>query len=159
MIKIIPPNKIIELYKNGLFPMAENSNSNIINLYQPKQRFLIPIKNFHIPTKLLKLFKKTHFTFKINTDFENVISRCQLSKRKDEGTWINAVILNTYINLHYKGLCHSVECFDNKKLIGGLYGVHIGGCFFGESMFSDVSNVSKFCLLYLIAILKKNLFA
>ena len=138
--------------------MAESSNSKIINFYQPDNRFLIPINNFHIPKKLFKLFKKNNYTFKINTEFENVISRCQLTKRKDKDTWINDIILDSYINLHYKKMCHSVECFNDKKLIGGLYGVHIGGCFFGESMFSETSNASKFCLLYLIAILKKNLF-
>lgn len=139
--------------------MAENISSEIINLYQPKKRFLIPINNFHIPKKLFKLFKKNNYTFKINSEFENVILKCQLANRRDDGTWINDIILNTYINLHYKKMCHSIECYNEDKLVGGLYGVHIGGCFFGESMFSNLSNTSKFCLLYLIAILKKNLFS
>ena len=139
--------------------MADNSTSKIINLYQPKKRFIIPIENFHIPKKLFKLFKKNTYTFKINNDFENFISKCQLANRKDKGTWINNIILDTYINLHYQKMAHSVECYNQNKLIGGLYGVHIGGCFFGESMFSDLANTSKFCLLFLIAILKKNLFS
>ena len=67
--------------------------------------------------------------------------------------------INSYLNLHYEKMAHSVECYDQNRLIAGLYGVHIGGCFFGESMFSELSNTSKFCLLYLIAILKKNLFS
>ena len=139
--------------------MADNASSEIINLYQPKKRFIIPIENFHVPKKLFKLFKKNTCTFKITHNFENVISKCQLANRKDKGTWINNIILDTYINLHYQKMAHSVECYNQDKLIGGLYGVHIGGCFFGESMFSDLSNTSKFCLLYLIAILKKNLFS
>ena len=139
--------------------MAESSFSKAVNLYQPKKRLLIPINNFHIPKKLFKLFKNTKYTFKINTEFENVILNCQSAKRKDNGTWINNIILDTYINLHYQNISHSIECYDKKKLVGGLYGVHIGGCFFGESMFSNLSNTSKFCLLYLIAILKKNLFS
>ena len=126
---------------------------------QPKKRFIIPIENFHVPKKLFKLFKKNTYTFKINNDFENVISKCQLANRKDKGTWINNIILDTYINLHYQKMAHSVECYNQNKLIGGLYGVHIGGCFFGESMFSDLTNTSKFCLLFLIAILKKNFFS
>ena len=138
--------------------MAEKLSSEVVNIYQPKKRFLIPINNFHIPKKLFKLFKKNNFDFKINEDFETVILKCQLSKRKDNGTWINKTIIDTYINLHKEKIAHSVECYDQNKLIGGLYGVHIGGCFFGESMFNDVTNTSKFCLLYLIAILKKNLF-
>lgn len=139
--------------------MAEKLSSDVVNLYQPKKRFLIPIKNFHVPKKLFKLFKKNNYIFRVNNDFENVISQCQLGNRKDGETWINDIILNTYINLYQKKLCHSIECYDENKLVGGLYGVHIGSCFFGESMFSKVSNASKFCLLYLIAILKKNLFS
>ena len=135
--------------------MADNASSEIINLYQPKKRFIIPIDNFHVPKKLFKLFKRNNYTFKINNNFENVISKCQLANRKDNGTWINSVILDSYINLHNKKMAHSVECYNQNQLIGGLYGVHIGGCFFGESMFSELSNTSKFCLLYLIAILKK----
>ena len=139
--------------------MAENAESEIVNLYQPKKRFIIPIDNFHVPKKLFKLFKRNTYTFKINNNFKNVISKCQLANRKDNGTWINNIILDSYVNLHYEKIAHSVECYDQNQLIGGLYGVHIGGCFFGESMFSEISNTSKFCLLYLIAILKKNLFS
>ncbi len=139
--------------------MAERSSDETINFYQPKKRFLVPIDNFHIPRKLFNLFKKNSYTFKVNNNFANVISQCQLANRKDKGTWINDIILNSYINLYHNKMCHSIECYDENRLIGGLYGVHIGGCFFGESMFSKVSNTSKFCLLYLIAILKKNLFS
>ena len=139
--------------------MADNADSVVINLYQPKKRFLIPINNFHVPKKLFKLFKKNTFTFKINNNFESVISKCQLANRKDNGSWINSIILDSYLNLHYEKMAHSVECYDQNRLIAGLYGVHIGGCFFGESMFSELSNTSKFCLLYLIAILKKNSFS
>jgi len=139
--------------------MADNAESEVINLYQPKKRFIIPINNFHVPKKLFKLFKKNTYTFKINNNFENVISKCQLANRKDNGTWINSVILDSYLNLHYEKRAHSVECYNQNQLIGGLYGVHIGGCFFGESMFSELSNISKFCLLYLVAILKKNSFS
>ena len=139
--------------------MAENAESEVVNLYQPKKRFIIPIDNFHVPKKLFKLFKRNTYTFKINNNFENVIAKCQLANRKDNGTWINSIILDSYLNLHNERMAHSVECYNQNKLIGGLYGVHIGGCFFGESMFSELSNTSKFCLLYLIAILKKNSFS
>jgi leucyl/phenylalanyl-tRNA--protein transferase len=157
--KIIPVSNLLDFYKKGLFPMADNAESEVINLYQPKKRFIIPINNFHVPKKLFKLFKKNNYTFKINNNFENVISKCQLANRKDNGTWINSIILDSYLNLHYEKRAHSVECYNQNQLIGGLYGVHIGGCFFGESMFSELSNISKFCLLYLVAILKKNSFS
>ncbi|MDB2349225.1 leucyl/phenylalanyl-tRNA--protein transferase [Alphaproteobacteria bacterium] len=159
MSKIIPVSNLLDFYKKGLFPMADSVNSETINLYQPKKRFLIPIENFHVPKKLFKLFKRNSYTYKINNNFENVISKCQLANRKDNSTWINSIILDSYLNLHFKKIAHSIECYDKNKLVGGLYGVHIGGCFFGESMFSELSNTSKFCLLYLIAILKKNLFS
>ena len=139
--------------------MADNADSEVINLYQPKKRFIIPINNFHVPKKLFRLFKRNNYTFKINNNFESVISKCQLANRKDNGTWINSIILDSYLNLHYEKRAHSVECYDQNQVIGGLYGVHIGGCFFGESMFSELPNTSKFCLLYLVAILKKNLFS
>ena len=139
--------------------MADNANTEVINLYQPKKRFIIPIDNFHVPKKLFKLFRRNTYTYKINKNFKNVISKCQLANRKDNGTWINNIILDSYLNLHYQKIAHSVECYDQNQLIGGLYGVHIGGCFFGESMFSKLPNTSKFCLLYLIAILKKNSFS
>ena len=139
--------------------MAKKSSSNIVSLYQPEKRFIIPIDKFHIPKKLFKLFKKNQYIYKIDHDFENVISQCQLVKRNHDGSWINNIIINSYINLFYNKMCHSVECYKDKKLVGGLYGVHIGSCFFGESMFSTETNTSKFCLLYLMAILKKNLFS
>jgi len=157
--KIIPVSNLLDFYKKGLFPMADNANTEVINLYQPKKRFIIPIDNFHVPKKLFKLFRSNTYTFKINYNFKNVISKCQLANRKDNGTWINNIILDSYLNLHYEKIAHSVECYNQNQLIGGLYGVHIGGCFFGESMFSELSNTSKFCLLYLIAILKKNSFS
>ena len=91
----------------------------------------------------------------INFDFERVIFNCQNTNRKSNGTWINNIILDTYIQLFKANKCHSVECYDRDNLVGGLYGLQIGGCFFGESMFSIKSNTSKYCLLFLIAILKK----
>ena len=129
--------------------MAERSTEETVNLYQPKKRFLIPINNFHVPRKLYKLFKHTKYTFRLNHNFEEVISQCQSSNRKDDGTWINDIILNSYINLYHNKMCHSIECYDDRTLIGGLYGVHIGGCFFGESMFSRETDGSKIALAYL----------
>ena len=102
--------------------------------------------------------KKKKYSFKIDQNFAKVIELCKEIKRKDKDTWINEIILDTYIELHKIGKCHSVECYEDDNLIGGLYGLHIGSCFFGESMFSLKTNTSKFCLLYLLAILKKNNF-
>ncbi len=139
--------------------MADSKYSEEIKFYKPKLRFIIPISNFHYPKKLFSEFKKTKYTFKIDQNFSKVIELCKEVKRKDQDTWINEIILDTYIELHKIGKCHSVECYEEDKLIGGLYGLHIGSCFFGESMFSLKTNTSKFCLLYLLAILKKNNFS
>ena len=158
MSKIIELNNLIEFYKKGYFPMAESKHSDEIRFYKPKVRFIIPISNFHCPKKLFKEFKKTKYIFKINFNFSEVIKICKEIIRKDKDTWINNIILDTFIELHRLGKCHSVECYENTKLIGGLYGLHLGSCFFGESMFSFKTNTSKFCLLYLLAILKKNNF-
>ena len=138
--------------------MADSKYSEEIKFYKPKLRFIIPISNFQYPKKLFNEFKKSKYSFKIDQDFAKVIELCKEIKRKDKDTWINDIILNTFIELYKIGKSHSVECYENNKLIGGLYGLHLGSCFFGESMFSFRTNTSKFCLLYLLAILKKNNF-
>ena len=155
MIKIIDPQKIIQLYKKGYFPMAENAFNEKINLFKPEKRFIIPIHNFHIPKKLFLKYKKSSFKFKVNYQFSEVIELCSKINNKRKETWINPIIKDTYINLHNYGYAKSIECYDGSKIIGGLYGIHIGKCFFGESMFSLENNTSKFCLLFLISILKK----
>ncbi len=138
--------------------MADSELSEEIKFYKPKLRFIIPISNFEYPKKLFNDFKKTKYVFKINSNFSKVIKFCKEVKRKDKDTWINNIIVDTFIELHKVGKSHSVECYENEELIGGLYGLHIGSCFFGESMFSLKANTSKFCLMYLLAILKKNKF-
>ena len=155
MNKIIELNSLIEFYKKAYFPMANSKYDEEIKFYKPKFRFIIPISDFCYPRKLFNEFKKTKYFFKVNYNFPKVIELCKEVKRKENGTWINNIILDTFIELHKIGKAHSVECYEDNKLIGGLYGLHLGSCFFGESMFSLKTNASKFCLLYLLAILKK----
>ena len=138
--------------------MAESTYSEEISFYKPQKRFIIPINSFHIPKKLFSDFKRTSFNFKINHQFIKIIDNCSKINKKRKETWINPIIKNTYINLYNLGYAKSIECYDDDKIIGGLYGVHIGKCFFGESMFSLQNNTSKFCLLFLISILKHNKF-
>ena len=159
MNKIIDLNRLIEFYKKAYFPMADSKYSEEIKFYKPKLRFVIPISNFRYPKKLFKEFKKTKYIFKIDHNFSKVIELCKEIERRDKNTWINDIILNTYVELYKIGKCHSVECYEGDKLVGGLYGLHIGSCFFGESMFSIKTNTSKFCLLYLISILRINNFS
>ena len=115
--------------------MAENSYAKEISFYKPKKRFLLPINNFHVPRKLFNFFKKKNYKFKINNNFEQVIILCQQVKRKDYDSWINDIIINTYTKLNKLNNCHSIEGYENNKLVGGLYGVHIASCFFGASTY------------------------
>ena len=139
--------------------MAENAKNNNISFYKPEKRFLIPIQSFHIPKKLFYEFKKKKYKFVINYNFPAVIKNCAGVRKTSNETWINQIIIDTFIQLNKEGFAKSIECYQGKKLVGGLYGLHIGGCFFGESMFSSVSNVSKLCLLFLISILLKEKFS
>ena len=159
MTKFINLKKLIDFYEKGFFPMADSQKGESITFYKPIKRFIIPIINFHIPKRLFSIFKKQTYEFKINTNFEKVINLCQQVKRKNEDTWINDIIMNTYTKLYNVKKSHSVECYESNNLVGGLYGVHLGGCFFGESMFSLQPNTSKLCLLYLIALMIKNKFS
>ena len=158
MKKNIEINTLIKFYKNAFFPMAESKYSKEVKFFKPKLRFIIPILNFHCPKKLYNSFKKNKYNFKINSNFSKVIDYCKNVQRKDKNTWINEIIVDTFKELNNIGKCHSIECYENEKLVAGLYGVHLGSCFFGESMFSLKTNTSKYCLLYLLAILKKNNF-
>ena len=96
--------------------------------------------------------------FKINSNFKAVITNCAKHRLINKETWINQCIINTYIKMHELGCAHSIECWDEAKLVGGLYGLHLGSCFFGESMFNLSPNTSKFCLLLLISFMIKNNF-
>ena len=133
--------------------MAESANSSEIHFFKPQKRFIIPIYSFHLPRKLFSEYKKNKFTFCINSNFKTVIENCGTPRKIDNETWINEIIKKTYVQLHLEGHAHSIECFDEDKLVAGLYGVHIGSCFFGESMFNHKTNTSKLTLLYLIALL------
>jgi len=156
--KILDTKKLIQLYKKGYFPMAENANSSKINFFKPQKRFIIPIYKFHLPRKLFSEYKKNKFSFCINSQFETVIRNCSLPRKINSETWINKIIKETYLQLNYEGRVHSIECFNKNRLVAGLYGVHIGSCFFGESMFNHITNTSKLTLLYLIALLVNNKF-
>ena len=138
--------------------MATSAYSNEINFFKPQKRFIIPIYSFHLPRKLFSEYKKNKFTFCINTQFETVIQNCSIPRNSNNETWINETIKETYLQLNLEGQAHSIECLYKNKLVAGLYGVHIGSCFFGESMFNNMTNTSKLTLLYLIALLAKHKF-
>ena len=145
---------ILKGYSQGIFPMSESFDDPNIYWINPKKRGIIPINNFKISKSLKKLIKKKKFKITINKKFKEVIYNCAKKTKDRPSTWINKEIIRLYSNLHKINHAHSIEAWHDKKLVGGLYGVTLGSAFFGESMFSNISNASKICLIYLIANLK-----
>lgn len=160
-MQIVLTNEILlAAYAQGLFPMAENANSLYVHWYCPKMRGQLSIPALHIPRKLAKVIRRQEidgkpYEIRINHNFRAVIRACAQSREMRPETWINDTILDAYCALHEAGHAHSIECWQGGKLVGGLYGVSMGAVFFGESMFSTVSNASKVALVYLVAMLWK----
>ena len=145
---------ILKSYSLGIFPMSESFNDPNIYWINPKKRGVIPINDFKISKNLRKEIKKKKFVITINKDFNGVIKNCAKKTKNRPSTWINKEIIKLYSNLHKIGHAHSIEAWYKNRLVGGLYGVSLGSAFFGESMFSIMSNSSKICLIYLLANLK-----
>ena len=148
MVRLIANEVLLEAYSRGVFPMAEEGE---ILWFSPERRGLIPLDDrFHIPHGLRKAMKKKPFEIRWDTAFREVMLGC--ADRKE--TWIDDVILESYCALHEAGHAHSVECWDEDGLQGGLYGVELPGAFFGESMFSRRTDASKICLVHLVERMK-----
>ena len=150
----IPINLVIEAYKKGMFPMAETYLSKEIYWIEPKKRGVFNFSKIKIPKKFKRFLKNNNFQLAIDNNFEAVINNCAKLTHSRKDTWINSTIKKIYIEMHNTGIAHSVECYLNKELVGGLYGIKIGRIFFGESMFSFVSNASKVTLIHLLERLK-----
>jgi leucyl/phenylalanyl-tRNA---protein transferase len=150
---MIDPELLLQGYRLGVFPMAMENGA--IEWFSPDPRAILPLDDFHVPHALRGLLRKKIFETKIDTAFSEVIEAC--AKRED--TWINREIIESYIRLHDLGYAHSVEAWTNGKLAGGLYGVAIGGAFFGESMFHRVTDASKIALVALVEHLRVRKFA
>lgn len=152
-LKIIEPQLLIDAYCSGFFPMADPETGRI-HWYSPDPRAIFPIYSIKPSHSMRQILKKNIFKTKIDTNFEKVILEC--ANRPD--SWINDIIINSYINLFKLGYAHSVETYLDDELVGGLYGVSINAAFFGESMFSKVSNASKVAFYHLIEHLKQKNF-
>lgn len=147
-------DRLLLAYSNGIFPWY--SEGDPIMWFSPDPRLIIFLENLHVSTKLKKVIRSKVFEVRFDTSFEDVIRKCSISSRKDQdGTWITNDMIEAYIELHNKGYAHSVETFYQDKLVGGLYGVSLGGTFFGESMFYEMSNASKAALYYLVEKLRE----
>jgi len=147
---------LIYAYTSGVFPMAERDGS--IYWYRPDPRAIIPIDTYKPAKSLKPILNRGQFEIRIDTQFEAVMRACAAPRAYEEETWISEEIIQAYVELFNMGFAHSVEAYEDGKLVGGLYGVHIGSAFFGESMFMLVSNASKVAFHYLIEILRANEF-
>lgn len=142
--KLITIEQLLAAYRAGFFPMAETEH--VVLWHSPDPRSIIPLDRVHLPRSLRVIIKKNIFSVRRNTAFEKVIHHCADRPQ----TWISGDLIRLYCTLHQCGYAHSVEAWHNGELVGGLYGVALGGAFFGESMFSRMSNASKVCFAHLV---------
>lgn len=147
---MLPVDLLVSAYASGWFPMAVGEGD--IRWFSPDPRGIIPLDAFHVPRRLGRVIRRGTFQIEINRSFEAVIRACALAEREpdDVGTWIDQEIFDSYCALHQAGFAHSVEAWHEGKLAGGLYGVALGGAFFGESMFHHVTDASKVALAALV---------
>lgn len=150
----LTPEILLQAYAVGLFPMAEARDDPTLYWIDPEQRGIIPLESFHVPRSLLRTLRRGHFDMRADTAFEAVMSGCAEARPGRADTWINDEILELYTTLHTMGRAHSVEAWQGEELAGGLYGVALGGAFFGESMFTRATDASKAALVHLVAILR-----
>ena len=150
----ITPELMLRAYRAGLFPMAESRGGDRLYWLDPEQRGILPLDGFHLPRRLLRTVESDAFTVTADHDFAGVIAGCAEPAPGREDTWINPEIERLFIELHRRGQAHSVESWQDGALVGGLYGVALGGAFFGESMFSRATDASKVALVHLVARLR-----
>ena len=153
-MKMIDPDLLLRAYSIGVFPMADSRAADDVYWVEPKKRGILPIDGFRLSRSLAKTVRSDRFTVTVDRAFRQVVTQCAESTEGRPDTWINPAIEAAYADLHRRGHAHSVECWHDGKLVGGLYGVRLGGAFFGESMFSRESNASKVALAWLVARLK-----
>ncbi|MBV7257547.1 leucyl/phenylalanyl-tRNA--protein transferase [Pacificimonas sp. WHA3] len=144
----LTPNVLLSAYASGVFPMAESERDRDIFWVDPKERGILPLDQFHFPRSAVKLLRQERFEHRVDSAFHDVVAAC--ADRRG-GTWINDEIRDAYSALHDGGHAHSIECWQQGKLVGGLYGVRLQGAFFGESMFTRVTGASKVALAHLVA--------
>jgi len=150
----IGPELALRAYALGVFPMATSADSEKLNWYFPNQRGVIPLDAFHIPRRLAKTVRQRRFDIRYDTAFSDVVDGCAAATVRRRDTWINSKIKALFVDLHKLGHAHSIETWLNDDLVGGIYGLRLGGVFFGESMFSRVRDASKVALVHLVGQLR-----
>ena len=150
----LTPDILLRAYAAGIFPMAESAEDPELFWVDPERRGVLPLDKFHLPRRLARTLRRETFEFRIDGDFAGVIRGCAEAVPDRPQTWINREIVALYSELHRNGQAHSVEAWRQGRLAGGLYGVALGGAFFGESMFSRETDASKAALAALVALLR-----
>ena len=150
----ITPEVLLKAYACGIFPMAESAEDPAIYWIEPERRGVLPLDGFHVPARLKRTVRQDRYRVVCDADFDAVIDACAEPATGRARTWINARIRALYRGLYARGHCHTVEVYDGADLVGGLYGVSLGGAFFGESMFHRVRDASKIALVHLVARLR-----
>ena len=153
-MKAIDPDLLLRAYSIGVFPMADSRAADDVYWVEPKKRGILPLDRFRLSRSLAKTIRSDRFTVTADRAFAQVVSQCAEHTDDRPDTWINPAIEEAYADLHRRGHAHSIETWHDGRLVGGLYGVSLGGAFFGESMFSRASNASKVALAHLVARLK-----
>jgi leucyl/phenylalanyl-tRNA---protein transferase len=142
---------LLKAYAHGIFPMADSRDDQEAFWVEPKHRAILPLDRLHISKSLAKAVRQDRFTVTSNADFPSVIRTCAEKVDGRRETWINGDIEDAFLTLHHMGMAHSVECWTDGRLVGGLYGLAMGGAFFGESMYSRATDASKVALTWLVA--------
>ena len=151
----LTPELLLRAYAAGIFPMAESGDDPELFWVDPVRRGILPLDGFHLPRRLARTVRADRFEISCNRDFVKVMRGCAEATSERPQTWINDEILRVYSALHERGAAHSIEARIDGALVGGLYGVALGGAFFGESMFSRVTDASKVALAHLIVKLRQ----
>lgn len=154
----ITPNLLLQAYAAGVFPMADGRHDSDLFWVDPEERGILPLDSFHLPKSLAKQVRRDDFNVTADRAFRDVVAACARPARGRDTTWISERIEDLYADLHDRGFAHSVECWREGRLVGGLYGVSLGGAFFGESMFHSETGASKVALTHLVARLKAGRF-
>ena len=150
----ITPTLLLHAYAQGYFPMADSADDEELSWYDPPLRGILPLSTFHVPRRLRRTVRRAPYEIRIDSAFREVVCTCGEPAPDRPRTWINSRIVELYTELFRQGHAHSVECWENGALVGGLYGVSLRSAFFGESMFSRAVDASKVALVHLVAILR-----
>lgn len=151
---VLDADLLVRAYSAGIFPMADAHDADDVFWVEPRRRGVLPLDRFHLSRSLAKLLRAERFELTADRAFTDVMRACAEPTPDRPDTWINGLILDAYQALHRRGQAHSLECWQDGRLVGGLYGVHLGAAFFGESMFTRVRDASKAALAHLVARLR-----